>query len=85
MITKRDSSVSSTPTATPSTLTRMASCSMTQAIDAFDMPSDFRMPIWRVRSVTVVYIASRITSMLMVAETPITTLRKISSAGTLVM
>ena len=26
---------------------------MTQAIDDFDMPSDFKMPIWRVRSVTV--------------------------------
>jgi len=37
---------------------------MTQPIPAFDIPIDFRIPICRVRSVTVVYIASRITSML---------------------
>ena len=66
---------------TPRTLTASASCSMTHATPAFDMPSDFRTPIWRVRSVTVVYMASRMTSMLMTAATPTTTLMKTFKAG----
>ena len=55
---------------------------MTQAIADFDIPSDFKIPICRVRSVTVVYIASRITSMLIDAATPTTTFMNTFSAGT---
>src|SRR6185295_14813313 len=74
--------VSNTPTTTPSTLTTIASCSITHAIDVLDMPSDLRMPICLVRSVTVVYIASRITRILIDAATPTTTLRNTFNAGT---
>ncbi len=81
--TKRAASVSTTPSRTPRTLTASASCSMTHATPAFDIPSDLSTPIWRVRSVTVVYMASRMTSMLMAAATPTTTLMKTSKAGTL--
>ena len=52
------------------------------AIAVFDIPSDLRIPICRVRSVTVVYIASSITSKLIAAATPTTTLINTFNAGT---
>ena len=55
---------------------------LAESIAVFDMPSAFKIPICRVRSVTVVYIASSMTSMLIAAATPTTTLMKMFRAGT---
>ena len=47
----------------------------------FDAPMDFRMPISRVRSMTAVYMAWKITMNPMITEIPITTLMKVDSPG----
>ena len=69
------------PNRIPTTASTAVSRSTTFTMYSLDAPMDFKMPISRVRSITAVYIAWKITMNPMMTATPITTSTVVENPG----